>query len=594
MSVPPLGRRSALVAIIALTAIFYLPALLGGYLADDHFHLFLLGDLPEKRVFSLFSFVKSPSEITVLRNWGVVPWWTSDALRIDFFRPIPSLTHALDYRLFGRDPVAAHLVSIGWYLVALALVARVYRRFLPEGSRLVLLAVAVFALDDTHALVVQWLANRADLIGAVFLLTALLAWLRLLERPNVRDRVIVVVAFVLALLSKESSVILPALLFAHDRRRERRLQLVVAGVAVAWLALYLGDGHGPSSVYYLNPSRDFGGWAAGLFRAGLFHAVILVTNTPLHVFSSAPLEELPGLSAACLCATFAFFVLAWKLLRHDRASRFFFAWTLLTLAILTTTFPDPRLLMLPSVGFAFLVARVAQELHRRSALWARSALVVVLTLHLLVAPLLDQVCLAVVGRLRHGYDDLRAGMEGAIDYGHLPASPDDGIEVFFLTFHPREASALATFWLARNLQTADAGPVLARPDLAYVDKIDRSYAAMKVRYHALSFLGEREDVDVDVLDDRTLEIAPKTGNFLPTLFEQLYLTTTRFEVGQTVALPSFTARVVAIDRAGLPTRVRFVFPRSLSSPRYRFIAWDGRRFSVVSLGGAGRIALRSP
>lgn len=586
--------RRMLSLVVALTAAFYLPALLGGYLADDHFHLFLLGDLPEKPIFSLFSFVRSPGEITVLRNAGVVPWWTSDALRIDFFRPIPSLTHALDYRLFGRDPVAAHLVSIGWYVVALALVARVYRRFRPEGSRLVVLAVAIFALDDTHALVVQWLANRADLIGAVFLLTAFLAFLRLLDRPNLRDRVIVVGAFVAALLSKESSVILPALLFAYDRRRERALQLVLAAVAVAWFALYLGTGHGPSSVYYLNPTHDLPGWAAGLLRAGLFHAVILVTNTPLHVFSSAPLQEHPALSGVCLAATFAFFALAWALLRRDRASRFFFAWTLLTLAILTTTFPDPRLLMLPSVGFAFLVARVAEELHRRASLWARSALVAVLTLHLLIAPLLDQVCLAVVGRLRHGYDDLRAGMEGAVDYDHLPATPDDGIEVFFLTFHPREASALATFWLARNLPNADVAPVLGRRDLSYVDKIERSYATMRVRYHALSFLGEREDVDVDVIDERTLEIAPKTGSFLPTLFEQLYLTSPRFTVGQTVALPAFTARVVSIDGAGLPKRVRFTFPRPLSSPRYRFVAWDGARFSVISLGGAGRIALRSP
>jgi hypothetical protein len=592
--VSSLRTRWALLALFLATAAFYLPALLGGYLADDHFHLFLLGDLPEKPIFSLFSFVRSPSEITVLRNAGVVPWWTSDGLRIDFFRPIPSLTHAIDYRIFGRDPVAAHLVSIGWYVVALALVARVYRKLLPEGSRLLFLAVAIFALDDTHALVVQWLANRADLIGAVFLLSAFLAFMRLVERPSMRDRLLVALFFLLALLSKESSVILPALLFAYDRRKERALQLVLACVAVAWCALYLGTGHGPSSVYYLNPTHDFGGWAAGLFRAGLFHAVILVTNTPLHVFSSAPLQEHPALSGICVASTFAFFALAWALLRRDRASRFFFAWTLLTLAVLTTTFPDPRLLMLPSVGFAFLVAKVCGELRLRASAWARTTLAVVLALHLLVAPLLDQVCLAVVGGLRHGYDDLRAGMEGAVDYAHLPASPEEGLDVFFLTFHPREASALATFWLTRTLPNSDVSPVLANRELTYLERIDKSYATMRVRYHALSFLGEREDVDVDVIDERTIEIAPKKGSYLPTLFEQLYLTSPRFTVGQTVVLPAFTARIVTIENDGLPTRVRFTFPRPLSSPRYRFVAWDGARFSVVSLSGGGRIALRSP
>lgn len=599
--------RAAVWVTILLSALFYAPALVGGYMNDDHFHLFVLSELPElfTRQLNLFSFGTKPEEMQLFRKWGVLPWWTSDALRIDFFRPIPSLTHWLDFALFGKNPAAAHLVSIGWYLLSLVLVYRVMTRFIEDGSRTLLLAIAIFALDDTHALNVQWLANRNDIVAAVFLLTGFLGYLRLLEkRGSARSNIALTVGgFIAALLSKESSVVFPALVVAHaailgeGRLRDRLkpnfyLHLALGAIGLVYVVLYFKSGHGPNSVYYLNPGRNPGLWAAQFFRSGAFHLVILATGVPLHVLSSSPVRDYPIAAAFVATLTIGFWAVTWKLLRRDRKTQFFVAWMVIAQLILTTSFPDPRILYLPSIGFAYVVARVMQESWRRRDEWklARPVVVTLVTLHLLFAPILDHVCLHVVNSFQDGYTTLRKGMHDNIDYDKLPA---EGTEVFFLNWHQREASALANLYLSRNLPAGgDATPYLSQKGVPYTQKIDQGFAALKIHYYSLSFLiGE---VDARAINDHEITLSPKEGHFFPSLFEQLYMTSTEFKVGQTFELPSFRATIDAMNAQGEVTSVRFTFPKPLSSPTYKFLAWDGAKWQTVSLSGGTRLALRAP
>lgn len=604
--------RAAAWATIFLTAVFYAPALLGGYFADDHFHVFALDELPSlfRDRLNLFAFVRSPEEVQILRRWGIAPWWTSDALRIDFFRPIPSITHWLDFALFGKNAAAAHLVSIGWYLLSLALVYRVMTRFIKEGSRTLLLAIAIFALDDTHALNVQWLANRNDIIAAVFLATAFLGWLRLREGKGSRrgNLALLFLGFVASLLSKESSVVFPALVLAHavilpddggekltDRvRKHFWLHLALGVIAVVYVVAYFKSGHGPNSIYYINPGKNPGLWVAQFFRSGFFHAVILATGVPLHVLSGSPVRDYPVPAAFVGALTVGFWIVAWKLLRKDRPTRFFVAWMVIAQVILTTSFPDPRILYLPSIGFAYVVARVMQESWSRRDEWSlgRPVVITLVTLHLVFAPILDHVCLNVVNSFQGGLASVREGVRENVDLDNLPA---DGQQVFFLNWHQREATALANLYLLRSLPAgADVKPILERQDLSYTQKIDQGFAALKVHYFQLSFLlGE---VDARVLNDHEISLSPKQGQFFPSLFEQLYMTSTKFHVGQTIELPAFKATIETLDVNGEVSQVRFTFPKPLSSPSYTFIAYDGARWNRVNMADAvgGKLALRAP
>ena len=597
--------RFALWATLLLTAAFYAPALLGGYMADDHYHLLVLSDLKQafRDGWNLFSFVRTPQEVRIHREWGIAPWWTSDTFRIDFYRPLPSLTHWLDYALFGPNAAAAHLVSIGWYLLSIALVQRVFARFFRAGSRALVLATVIFAVDDTHALAVQWLANRNDLVAAVFFLTAFLGWLRLREG---RGRRAVNVAMLLggqlaALLSKESSVVLPAMVLAHavlvpereglrliERLRpQRALHLALWAIVLAYVALYFAAGHGPNTLYYLNPTRNPELWAQELLRSGFFHAVILATGVPLHVLSSSPVHDHPIVAGVLAAITFGFWGLVWRFLRRDRATRFFVAWMVIAQLVLTTSFPDPRLLFVPSIGFTFVVARLMQECWRRRAEWrpGKGVVAALAVLHLLVAPVLVQVCLHVVDGFQDGYALLRKGVRDNVDVDHL--SPEgERTEVFFLNCQQREATALSNLYLLRNLPAgADVRAELGRDDLSYTEKLERAFGKLRIHYYSLSFLAS--PIDVRVLNDHELVIAPESGTYFPSLFDRLYLTTPVFHVGQTFALRAFTATIEEVDAEGEVVRVRFTFPRPLTSASYRFLAFDGARFVPVVLQWPG-------
>ena len=597
--------RFALWATLLLTAAFYAPALLGGYMADDHYHLLVLSDLKQafRDGWNLFSFVRTPQEVRIHREWGIAPWWTSDGFRIDFYRPLPSLTHWLDYALFGPDAAAAHLVSIGWYLATIALVHRVFRRFFATGSRVLLLAIVMFALDDTHALAVQWIANRNDLVAAVFFLTAFLGWLRLREG---RGRRAVNVALLLggaiaALLSKESSVVLPAMVLAHavmiperegsrlvDRLRPHAwLHVALWTITLAYVGLYFAAGHGPNTLYYLNPTRNPALWAEQLARSSFFHAVILATGVPLHVLSSSPVHDHPIVAALLACITFAFWGLVWRFLRRDRTTRFFVVWMVIAQLVLTTSFPDPRLLFVPSIGFTVIVARLAQECWRRRAEWrpGKGVVAALAVLHLIVAPALVQICLHVVDGFQDGYALLRQGVRENVDLDHL--APDgERTEVFFLNCQQRESTALSNLYLLRNLPAgADVRAELARDDLSFTQKLDAAFGKLRIHYYSLSFLAS--PIDVRVLDDHTLSIAPRGGTYFPSLFDRLYMTMPTFHVGQTFTLRAFTATIDEVDADGEVVRVRFTFPKPLSSPSYRFLAFDGARWARVSLQRSG-------
>ncbi len=603
----------AIVVILVLTAVFYVPAIFSGYFADDRYHQLILQDAPRTffHDFNLFSFVRTPAEVRLHRENGIAPWWTADDFRIDFYRPLPSLTHWLDHALFGADPRAAHLVSIGWYLLSLVLLERIFRRFFAAGSRFALVALVVFALDDTHALAVQWIANRSDLVAAVFFLTAVLGYLRLREGRTNRtiDLALLFGGQLGALLSKESSVVLPVVLLAHAllvepkspnrtklekaaRARNVALHVALFLVTFGYLFAYLKSGHGPSTLYYLNPLKSPVTWATQLFRSGFFHQVILATGVPLHVLSASPMRDHPILAAVLATMTIGFWAIAWKLLHHDRKALFFAAWMIVSQAILTTSFPDPRLLFMPSIGFAYLVARIAEECWRLREEWrpARGIVVVLASLHLVVAPVLVHVCLHVVSGFQRADVALHEGVKENVDLTNLPR---DGVEVFFLDCPSREATSLANLSLLRELPTgSDPLEKLANAKGELASELPGVFREMRVHYFALSFLVG--PIDVRALSDHELTISPEDGSYFPSVFEQLYLTSPNFHVGQTFVLEAFTATIDATNDHGEVTRVRFTFPKPLSSSRYRFLHWDGTRWAAVHFDAPNQLAQTHP
>lgn len=137
------------------------------------------------------------------------------------YRPLAYLTYWLTLRLAGPAPLPFHAVNLALHLIAARLLFVLVRDLVGDG-RAAILAGALFALHPLASEAVLYASARAGLLAAVFALGALLCYVRARQRQmtgrSAPWRWTAWAATGLgALLSKETSVVLPLLCLAVDR-----------------------------------------------------------------------------------------------------------------------------------------------------------------------------------------------------------------------------------------------------------------------------------------------------------------------------------------------------------------------------------------
>src|SRR5262249_14721317 len=103
-------------------------------LEDDVFHRGMVeGRMPGVHwgPSELYDFVGAPARpASLLREYGAIPWFAADDLRLRFFRPLSSRILAGELKLVGDRAWVSRLHSLAWFFAVLGLVVVVNRRFL--------------------------------------------------------------------------------------------------------------------------------------------------------------------------------------------------------------------------------------------------------------------------------------------------------------------------------------------------------------------------------------------------------------------------------------------------------------------------------
>ena len=151
------------------------------------------------------------------------------------YMPLTWLTHGLDYVLWGMRPTGYHAVNVllhafaavAAYVVALRVLAAAVG---PEPRAACRFAAAVaallFAVHPLRVESVAWITERRDVLCGVFLLLAIVCYLRAVEDggpPRARWYWTAVALAALALLSKAMAVTLPLVLLLLDVYPLRRI-----------------------------------------------------------------------------------------------------------------------------------------------------------------------------------------------------------------------------------------------------------------------------------------------------------------------------------------------------------------------------------
>jgi len=167
-----------------LSLILYLPTLQHDFILDD-----------------VWLVIENP----YIKSWKYLPQMlVKDAWNLwgpnDYWRPVFSLSLALDYSLWGLTPFGFHLTNIILHAINVGLLYSLGNKL--QGRTCAVFASLLFALHPIHAHTVNVISTRGDLLAALFALLSVGAFYS-------RRTCLFVIWLMLALLSKEVSVVLP-------------------------------------------------------------------------------------------------------------------------------------------------------------------------------------------------------------------------------------------------------------------------------------------------------------------------------------------------------------------------------------------------
>ena len=361
--------------LILLASLPYINALANSFVYDDH------DQVLENPYVHSFRYIGKIFDSTV---------WTFQGAQgvSNYYRPLMSFAYLVSYKIFGRLAFGFHLVNLVLHVAVVLLLFVLTERLF--GDRLLsLIAAGLFALHPIHTESVAWIAAITDLELSLFFLLTFLLYLRLPETerqtlPSWLSYTFMLLAYGLALLSKEQALVLPALVIVYEHfyrpgastrhfSEKWRRYLPLCLVAVAYIAfrLFALGGFAPAIWRPNLPWKEVLLSAVALtgsYLAKLIWPVHLVAFYVFHESQSiGDPRVLAGLAGLIICA--GLFVFLW---RNARPLSFALLWMGATLAPVLNARWMPaqvfaeRYLYLPSVGFCWLVGAVVAKLWRET------------------------------------------------------------------------------------------------------------------------------------------------------------------------------------------------------------------------------------
>jgi hypothetical protein len=558
------------VAILLLGVALYLPSVGVGFLLDDYYYLseldgVLPGQLTGDEFFAFFA--GDPEQTARLASEGVHPWWIDDELAVRVFRPLAAGLFRLEHGVFGHDPRGYHVHSLVWWVLTLLMAGVVLRRSLPGTAGT--LAFLVFALDEAHALPVAWIANRNALLALSPVLCGLWALMRWREEGWRPGRWLLLLGTGVGLLASEVALAALAYVFAYGlwggveaSLRSRLRDLTPLGLlVVGYLVFYRVAGYGiEGSDLYLDPQRDpFRYLAAAAVRIPtLLGAGIAGFSADLWIVEPAirPIQVVVGIAMAV--------ALAWVLRRRwvslDQRTRRTLSWllagTALSLLPAVATFPSDRMLLVPGLGLAGILAVVMVEAwcHLPRRRWFVAVGVLLVCIHLMLAPVYGVLVQLMIGEQARVSLDLAAstvledtrGREVVVIF-----APDYVVGLYLPGIIAFREGEYPTGW--RTLSIAPYDHVLRRPE------------------------------------ERTLELEVGAGGvMLRSVFGMLYRSAQRpLRPGDVLDRGLIRAEILAANAAG-PTRVAFRFDRDLTDPSLVLLTWRDGELQEALLPDVGQ------
>ncbi|MGD2175083.1 MAG: tetratricopeptide repeat protein [Candidatus Brocadiaceae bacterium] len=384
------AHATAVVAVLVFSAAVFLNALRAQFLWDD------------APIIQTNPGIRSLQRPT--RFFAPEYWRRARASRGGFpsrgYRPVTEVSFALDYAVWRLRPVGYHLTNVLLHMGNCVLVY-VLAYWILRSPGWALLCALLFAAHPVHVEPIAWAKARAELLALLFMLLSSLAHLRFVASPSAIRLACLyvpgVACFALAMLSKPSATVLPALLAAYawcllprpSVRRALFALLPLCGVVALFTAVDAAMPPAPRA-----PVPLYAQLASGLAIMGISLRLLLVpAGLCFHhdfgivhsLASPVVLKALPFVAALALAALAA--------LRRSKTAFFALAWIGIAMAPLSLVSVVGRpvaesRLYVPSLGLCLLIALLGRNMTTAARASAR---------HAPLARLPLAICLLVLG-----------------------------------------------------------------------------------------------------------------------------------------------------------------------------------------------------
>ncbi len=175
------------VCLVLAAVLCYIPAMGAGFVWDDDLLV---------------------TENPLVKGADSLPYVWASAASPDY-TPLTTTAFWLEWRLWGDYAAGYHVVNILLHALSALLLWRVLARLAIPGAWL---GALLFAVHPVNAASVAWIAELKNALSLPFYLAAIAAYVRFLEVRKAGPYLLALVATACALLSKGSTVILPAVL----------------------------------------------------------------------------------------------------------------------------------------------------------------------------------------------------------------------------------------------------------------------------------------------------------------------------------------------------------------------------------------------
>jgi len=300
------------------------------------------------------------------------------------YRPIQMITYTVDYSFWGLRAIGYHLTNIFLHiLVALA----IYRltNILFNTKILSFLTSILFVVHPVHTEAVTYISGRADSLAALFILLCLIFYIK--QTTSLKKRsmyFLILFSYLLAVLSKEYSLITPMLLLVYSYTFEKKILVkeFLSILCITLIYIILRVIFIPSHTI---STGNFFQRIPGFFVAIAEYLRLLLRPFNLHMeygnklFNFHDAKAIVGVSVVLLLLMYAFLKR-----KNDKLMVFSIFWFFVSLLPVSNLYPinaymAEHWLYLPSIGFFIILAKFFTLLYRTKIKYLKSIAIISIT-----------------------------------------------------------------------------------------------------------------------------------------------------------------------------------------------------------------------